>query len=387
SPVVWQIAEAVNLKRYEVSGRHWYFDDGRISKSHDFWKQIEQLSNRMKSAPADQSLREFLNGLPDDDESRRASEMLTRYVEGFHAADSDRIGIRGLVAANEAADEIGGDRAFRFERGYDALMQALRGAAESNGAIFQLNTIVKEIQWSTNRVTIVSEPAGIADIASQVEYAANAVIVTIPLSLLQTDASEGGVRFVPELPASKRDAIQQLAMGNVLKINLRFRERFWEAAKLWDEEAERADFRGAGFFHYPDAPIPTWWTQLPVRAPLLVGWAGGPRADRIRNANAGEQALIDQAIASLALIFRLPAAEISSYLEASNVHDWHGDPFARGAYAYLSVNGMDAQRNLAQPIDDTLFFAGEATASGHIGTVHGAIQSGQRAADEILRIF
>ena len=386
SPALWQIADTANLKRYEVSGRHWYFDRGQISKSHDFWKHIEQLSDRMKSTSADQSLREFLNGLDDDHDSRRAKAMLTRYVEGFHAADIDRIGIRGLVAANEAADEIDGDRAFRFERGYEALMQALRGEAESDGTIFQLSTVVREIQWSRNRVTVVCEPAAVTDNASHIDYSAAAVIITIPLSLLQADASDGGVRFVPDLPISRQAAIQRMVMGNVLKINLRFRERFWEAAKLWDEDAERVDFRDAGFFHYPDAPIPTWWTQLPIRAPLLVGWAGGPRADRLSTTNVSEQSILDQAIASLAQIFKMPAVEILNYLEASHTHEWHSDPFARGAYAYVPVNGLEAQHSLAQPIDNTLFFAGEATSVGHIGTVHGAIQSGQRAAEEVLGI-
>ena len=386
-PLVWQIADAANLKRYEVSGRHWYFDNGRVSRSHDFWKHIEQLSDRMKSAPKDQSLREFLNTLPNDRDSQRAGEMLTRYVEGFHAADIDRIGIRGLVAANEAADEIDGDRSFRLERGYDGLMQALRGEAESNGALFQLNTIVKSIQWSTKRVTVVCAPGGITDAASHIDYSATAAIITVPLSLLQIDPSAGGIRFVPDLPAAKQVSIQHLLMGNVLKINLRFRERFWEAAKLWDEDAERVDFRDAGFFHYPDAPIPTWWTQLPIRAPLLVGWAGGPRADRLSATSATNDALIDQAIASLAMIFQMPANEILNYFEGSQMHDWRFDPLARGAYAYVPVDGLEAQKHLAQPVDHTLFFAGEATAVGHIGTVHGAIQSGQLAARELLGIL
>ena len=107
--------------------------------------------------------------------------------------------------------------------------------------------------------------------------------MTVPLSILQLEKTAGGICFVPELPVSKQTAVEKLAMGNVLKINLRFRERFWEAAKLWDRDAERVSFHDAGFFHYPEAPLPTWWTQLPIRAPLLVGWTGGPRADRVRS--------------------------------------------------------------------------------------------------------
>src|SRR5213075_1392495 len=137
------------------------------------------------------------------------------------------------------------------------------------------------------------------------------------------DSSDGGIVFVPDLPVSKQVAISRLIMGNVLKINLCFRGRFWEEARSWDEQAERVSFRDAGFFHYPEAPVPTWWTQLPIRAPLLVGWTGGPRADRLRTL--GTSSILDQAIESLALIFNISANEVRAQLQASYIHDWHDD--------------------------------------------------------------
>ena len=383
SPVLLEIAQAANLKLHEVSARHWYFDAGKISRSQSFWQQIERLTDRMRSAPSDQSLSEFLNGLPNDEETHRARDMLTRYVEGFHAADAGSVSIRGLVAASDAADSIDGDTAFRFERGYHALMEALQSEAESYGAIFQLNTIVKEIDWSTDAVIVRCEPAGLRDTESVIEFSAAAVIVTVPLSLLQADPGNGGIRFIPGLPVSKQDAINSLVMGNVLKINLLFRERFWEKVTAWDEKANAVSFDDAAFFHYPDAVVPTWWTQMPLRARLLVGWAGGPRADRLRDASGNDQIVIEQAIASLAQIFNLKCDDLHAELEASYIHDWHDDPFTRGAYTWVPVNGLEAQQTLSLPVDNRLYFAGEATSVGHIGTVHGAIQSGQRAAAEV----
>lgn len=383
SPALWKIAQAANLKLHEAGERHWYFDHGKISRSNDFWQHIERLMYRMKSNASDQSLTDFLSGLPDDDETQRAKAMVRRYVEGFHAADVERIGIHGLIAANEAADSIDGDTAFRFEGGYDSLMQALRGEAESCGAMFQLNSVVEEIRWAAGAVTVLSKPAGVTDSAASINHSTDAIIITVPLGILQQAPSDGGIRFVPNLPIATQSAIERLVMGNVLKINLTFRERFWEAAKLWDEKGERVSFRDAGFFHRPDAPLPTWWTQLPLRAPLLVGWVGGPRADRLRAGN-DSQFIIDQAIASLAHVFNFSSDEISAQLVESYFHDWADDPFTRGAYSYVPVNGLEAQRTLSHPVDNKLFFAGEATAVGHIGTVHGAIQSGQRAANEIL---
>ena len=399
-PELWKIATAANLELYEVSERHWYFEKGKVSKSGEFWRTIDRLTSSMKVADRDRSLKEFLDTLPDDEDTRRAKSMLVRYVEGFHAANIERVGIRGLVLDNEAAAEIDGDNAFRLIDGYDSLIQALRAEAESRGAHFHLNTIVKEIRWAATEIEL-----SCAQGAAPIEFVASQVIITLPISLLkQSDSEVAAIRFTPELPTDKRAAIEALPMGNVLKINLLFRDRFWERVKRWDENANQVDFRDAAFFHCPSSPLPTWWTQLPIRAPLLVGWTGGPNADRLLNQEAGggnqkasgrlqvagqtnqenNSELVDQAIESLATIFNLSRREIEAQLKASYVHNWRDDPFTRGAYAYLPVNGLNDQRILKQPVDRKLFFAGEATSIGHIGTVHGAIQSGQRAAREIL---
>ena len=382
-PELWKIATAANLQLYEVSERHWYFKQDKVSKSGEFWRTIESLTRDMKSSARDQSLEEFLESLPDDEKSQRAKSMLVRYVEGFHAANIERIGIHGLVKANEAADDIDGDRAFRLVDGYDSLLQALRAEAESHGTQFHLKTNVKEIRWADDQVEVSCEQDG-----APIEFVAAHVIVTLPISLLKDETA--AIRFTPELPTDKRTAIENLPMGNVVKINLLFRERFWETVKLWDEEARPVDFHDASFFHCPGAPLPTWWTQLPIRAPMLVGWTGGPNAERIigtaggsRQA-AGKDHLLEQALDSLATIFNLSRSEIEAQLEASYVHNWRDDPFTRGAYAYVPVNGLDDQRILAKPVENKMFFAGEATSIGHIGTVHGAIQSGERAAREIL---
>src|SRR5262249_33912254 len=161
----------------------------------------------------------------------------------------ERIGVRGLLKANEAADEIDGDIAIRFINGYGSLMQALQAEAESYGAQFHLSTIVNEIRWQSDRVDVSAE----MNSGSQ-RLSASAVLVTLPLAILQAKADDGGVRFVPELPRSKQTAIKKLVTGNVIKINFNFREPFWEHAKVWDEDGSSIDFRDAGFFHCPGVP-------------------------------------------------------------------------------------------------------------------------------------
>jgi len=379
SPSLWHLAERAHLKLQETSDRHWYFEDGKLSKSQDFWKKIEKLNDKMKSCEVDQSLKDFLASLADDEETRRAKAMAIRYVEGFHAANADRIGIHGIVKANDAADSIDGEKSFRFLNGYESLVDALCAEADSYGATFHLNTVVKEILWSGDRVKAFCE-----DACGNSSFAAPCAIITLPLGVLQNPDKTAVVRFVPELPQPKVAAINSLATGNVVRIVFRFRERFWETLKLRDEDNRVMKFANAAFIHYPDAPIPTWWTQLPIRAPVLVGWAGGPLADRLIDSEASGGWILDEAIPSLAHILNVSPNKIRDQLEVPYLHDWRNDPFSRGAYSYVPVNGLAAQATLSQPIANRLFFAGEATSVGHIGTVHGAIESGQRAAKEVI---
>jgi monoamine oxidase len=95
---------------------------------------------------------------------------------------------------------------------------------------------------------------------------------------------------------------------------------------------------------------------------------------------------VDRALDSLARLLRVPRALVDAQLNAWDTHDWAADPFARGAYSYVRVGGIEAQAGLANPVAKTLFFAGEATElSGYQATVHGALATGKRAADEVLR--
>jgi len=122
--------------------------------------------------------------------------------------------------------------------------------------------------------------------------------------------------------------------------------------------------------------------MLPLHAPLLIAWAGGPKADAL--AGRDEASLVACALDDLRALFGNdpdPRAE----LEAAYTHDWQTDPYAYGAYSYVATGGGDARAALAAPVGDVLFFAGEATSpASEAGTVAGALQTGERAALEAL---
>lgn len=121
---------------------------------------------------------------------------------------------------------------------------------------------------------------------------------------------------------------------------------------------------------------------MPEKLPFLVGWAPFHSAERLSGQN--ESFVAEQSIKALHRLLGVSVQELNTLLEHAYFHDWQNDPFSRGAYSYGKAGSDGAQEMLAKPIEDTLYFAGEATdIGGHNGTVHGAIASGQRVAAEI----
>src|SRR5690606_34864257 len=204
---------------------------------------------------------------------------------------------------------------------------------------------------------------------------AKRAIVTLPLGILQRrEGAPGAVKLTPPLTA-KRAAGRGLGCGAVLKLVLRFRSAFWE-------ELENGRFRDAGFFHARMAPFPTFWTQLPLRVPLLVAWLGGPRA--AERSSSETRDLVPLVIESLGCLFG-KQYDYAGLLEAVYWHNWQQDPFSAGAYSYVAVGGDTARSDLAAPLGNTLFFAGEATDhEDEASTVTGALRSGMRAAREVI---
>ena len=272
----------------------------------------------------------------------RTRLLATMMVQGFDAADPAR------VSAREIAEEWGsgalGSSQMRPQGGYGPLLQSL----VSDAFTLELRTKVKEIHWKRGSVEINGVHARKA-------------IITLPLGVLKS----GAVRFLPDL--NKQRAMQGLASGPVIRVAMRFREQFWQ---------ERVP--GVAFFHNPAAPFPTFWTPLPMHAPLLTAWAGGPKAAAL--AGSSRKQLVQVALASVrAALGRVPP------LQAARVQDWQADPYSRGGYSYVLVGGQGAREMLRRPLEKTLYFAGEATDADEAGTVAGALRSGLRAAREVMR--
>jgi monoamine oxidase len=180
------------------------------------------------------------------------------------------------------------------------------------------------------------------------------------------------IRFSPE-PGDRLQAARFITMGDVQKVVFIFKEPLFPRP----EKPLQFIFATEMTFHT------RWlwnWKQEPF---ILTCWSGGKRAEALRGA--GEHAVIESALRDLSTIHKLDFAWLKSQVDEVFYHDWVTDPHSRGAYSYVLTGGEGARQRLAEPVEDTLFFAGEATDSGAPGTVQGALRSGKSAAATILR--
>ena len=352
----WQIARAAAAVVCELGGQFWTSRDGTLVQDDDQRTRSAELMRRLDAFHgADRSLGAFLAELVAGEPSLRPdADVAARWVEGYDAADPDLISARALVRQHRAEAVLRNDRTFRLPLGYDAVAHWLRDSLPPDA--LKLQSEVSVIHWQPNHVEVTSSTG---------RYTAQRAVLTLPLGVLQ----RGGVLFDPPLPDKQR-AVRALHMGPVIKVVLRFDDAFW-----WT--AERAKL---GFLQMPGEDFTVFWTSYPIIAPVLSCWVGGPSAAKL--SGLADSAIADRALRVLQRVLR---QKVERRLQAWYLHNWQTDSLAGGAYSYVGVGGQLAQRRLAQPVGDTLFFAGEATeTAGHHATVHGALNSGDRAAAEVI---
>ena len=238
--------------------------------------------------------------------------------------------------------------------GYDELLAPL-----ADGLDIRFEHEVVRIDHGESGVEVVAEVNG-----ERLTLAADACVVTLPIGVLRA----GTVEFVPPLPASKQHAIEALGSGDAVKLLYRLpHDAFPAGMTMVDDPALLP--RG-------------WW--LASREPhhstgeqVVVGWATGQQARQLLDA--GPSASLQTGLASLRQLVDDPTLTPVDAI----TYDWRADPFAKGAYSYAPPGAEQAYDDLAAPTHDRLYWAGEATNSDDPMTVHGALDSGWRAAQQL----
>ncbi len=348
-PLLRAIRKA-DLTTHEVAAGNQLFEKGKFQRIK-LWDKVGTAMNRINPRKPDCSFREFLDREKPD---ARVKRLLAAFVEGFDAAYPERISAHALLKAEYSAEKMEGDWQGRVNEGYSALVEYFEREIRSRGGTLTTGALARRIRWKRGWVEVTFHRDG-----GEEMFPAEAALITLPLGIWK--ARE--VHFEPALP-EKQEAADQLQFGNVRKVTLVFREQWWKKF---------------GFIHAFDELIPTWWTD--ARGPVLTGWAGGPKADAMASYSPAQLEML--ALKILSKIFSKKA--LQRKLVACHTYNWANDPNVRGAYSYIPVNGLDLPKKLGAPIASTLFFAGEATVrDAQMGTVFGALESGLRAAREIL---
>ena len=268
----------------------------------------------------------------------------------------DRIGMKS-IAISEVLWLTGG-KDFLLDTDYLGLMDTL---------FFE--PILDKIQYNRVVTSVLYDSDGvIVSCADGSMHFGDKCIVTVPLTILK----ENSISFSPALPTTKQNAIDTLDMGAGMKLFLKFSNNFWGS--------DIGDITVDGYTTFIWAP---GIDKTAATNNVLICFIMGENAEYMSALDAGA---IDVALAELDALF--DGAATANYVDGY-IQDWGKEPYIKGAYSFPAPNTYITETNttridLAEPINCVLFFAGEATNNNHPSTVHGALESGARVAEEIM---
>jgi monoamine oxidase len=282
-----------------------------------------------------------------DAERRRRLNFIARtYLEHEWAGPRSEV---SLLEFDKTLGFAGHDRV--FPEGYSQVTDRL-----AQGTQILLGHEVTQVDYSGARVDVLTNHGS---------FQANQVLVTVPLGVLQA----GRIAFNPSLPRAKREAIRKTRMGVFNKIFLKFDSVFW------GEDYELIGYMGSQDSDWPEIVNFQKIAGLPVLLAFSAGAAGE------QNELRSDAELVACLMGCLRRMYGPSIPEPAGHL----VTRWNHDPFSLGSYSYTPVGSKQSQRRqIGMPVENRVFFAGEATSQFFPSTVHGAFLSGVRAAYEIM---
>jgi monoamine oxidase len=354
--VTWRWLRELGLEAFDASGGDWWaFAQGTRLDPPAFEALMDSPADdlsdaasatRMPGAAMAAALREWAKDKRPG-WAPAAWGLWNSAASVYWGADLDRLGTDAL---NEATYDGDGETNFRVTTGYATLLE--RAAAPLD---VRLSTPVTAVEWDAHGAIVH---------AGSDAFPCRHMVITLPLGVLQA----GGVAFDPPPPDWKRKAIEGLGVGHVDKVVLLFDTPFWPAGMrgiLTDLDGQSWIALGRGY---------------PKRAPVLRVLMGGRAAERFEAAPDP----VAKAVGELETVFGLT---LTGRLRAGRFVGWGSDPWARTGYSYVPPGARGLRASLAEPVGGVLHFAGEATHVVRPATVHGAIESGERAAAEILQLL
>lgn len=352
--VLFQWAEDFDLPFIRKKSGFYYIIDGKVLSEAEAEEDEDILDyfrfyDEHHTYAGEEKI--FSDLLKEVEAPERMSDLYESFAEML-GTQSENLGIKSI--AHAGTHWHSGDENYRLQVPYRHLLD---GMEEVVKPFIQFG---KEV-----RVLDASHGNGVRVVTSDCTYEeADRVVLTVPLTMLK----QRRIQFLPLLNEEKITAIDGIGMdGKGLKVLLKFKKPFWPvnmselvggniAAEYW------ADGHGK---EGQDA--------------VLVAFAMGKKADLLTALP--ESKAIALLLHELDSLFAGFPSELFSEALFTN---WAKMPFIEGSYSYASPDSYSLRRTLAQKHAERIYFAGEATCRGHFGTVHGAIESGLRATEEIL---
>ena len=321
-----------------------------IARSRSFDRMLEKFRKFMLQRPQESIRKRYLNfvresGLSDQQQHFLAYTLNTT-IEHEFGADIDELSFASI----NGGEQFPGHDAL-FPGGYRKIVEVL-----SEGIAIQTGEAVASIDYRGPNIVLTSTAGS--------KFEATAVIVTVPLGVLKN----GGISFVPELPFSKQQALDGLDMGILNKTCLLFDRVFWEPS--------------VELIGYVGAQPGEWAESINLypytRQPILMMF------------NAGSYGAEIETMSDLEIIAEAHKTLVSMYGNVPKptsalITRWMTDPWSCGSYSFVPAGSTFNQyAELAKPIDNRVFFAGEATHKDYPSTVHGALLSGIQAARDVI---
>jgi len=362
APITKALIKEAGLTLIPEDGEIWSSRSGELAPHKSFIENNVLLKNKLESITTDISIFDFLEQNFDEEKDRDFINSILKMVEGYDAADPKKIStfvLRDEWLSKTSMTEIVDDN--RIKEGYGALINFLKNECIKNGVEIHLNTIVRGIDVGEQIIDIHT---------NQGRLHTPKAIVTVPLPILKE------IEFNSELKEKIKIA-ENIGFGNAIKVLIKFKTRWWENINGKDLSKMAFILSNEKFL--------TWWTQYPVINTTMTAWMAGPEAAEYKNSTSED--LLDIAITSLSNTLQVDKSDIRKEIQTYSCVNWPSDPFAKGSYSYTMVTTKDAYQILAEPVDNALFFAGEALYSGDVtSTVEGALASGLETAQKILKL-
>jgi monoamine oxidase len=231
----------------------------------------------------------------------------------------------------------------------------------------ELNTQIKNINYSSGKIQLSGFRNGTEQFSAEVDK----VIVTVPVSVLRSN----DLTFSPSLPQTMTTALSKVAMDASIRVALDFKQNFWgnDVAFIYGGSIAPEYFAGG-----------LGRSQFNKTLSITIN---GSRAEALSAKS--EDQIINELLSELDKAFEgkatLNVRRDDTDKPIYIIRDWSKQPFIKGGISYLRPGASIEDRSaFAEPVQNVLFFAGEATHPTEAGTINGALLSAERAAQQLV---